>query len=222
MRTRFAFAVILTLYAPMALAACSEDKSATPGPTSAVSPSTPPPPSSTPPPTSVATSPAPTTSLVASTSTDAAPSTDSTTTVDQEAGVRRALQDYLESYIACGQSPAACKPESFLAPNSEALANVSRFVADLLSHDYRVSADTRGTRIVPINVNASGDRATATACWFDGLVALGPNGPDGNPTIANDQSRTRHSLHEFQLIDGRWLLAKSTTLEKLGTEDECG
>lgn len=143
-------------------------------------------------------------------------------TVDGEGAVRLGLQHYFLAYGACGEAPATCDPSSFLAPGGPALAKAREFVAGLVTAGFSFGADVRGSYIVAESVSfLSDDEAEAIACWFDAGVVLGPDGPDGQPTVVNDRASSSRYRYELRRAASGWLVVRETALADLGEGNRC-
>ena len=209
------------------VAACGGDKDATPT-TSSIQP----PPTSTAASTSSTaptTTMTPTTASISTTTTEppttTTPATEAPTTTaapTPEAAVRQALQDYFKSYDECGLAPAECDPTAFSAPDSEAQKNLVKFFGDMKGRDLRFSPDDRGSYKVIEAVEVGADVSRLSACLYDAGVVLGPDGPDGQPTVVNDAIESVRNRYEMRLIAGSWLLAESVEIDYLGEGDKCG
>ncbi|HSB86392.1 MAG TPA: hypothetical protein VLD86_08790, partial [Ilumatobacteraceae bacterium] len=102
--------------------------------------------------------------------------------------IKQAVQDYFLAYEECGAAPAACDPASFTAEQGKSRSTVTALVSGMSRDGLRFSEDLRGSYVTVESVQQSEPlRATASACWFDAAVVLGPVGPDGNPTVIDDQ-----------------------------------
>ncbi len=174
----------------------------------------------------MATLPATTTSTTTPDSTSSSTTTSTTepttTTTTPEDAIRQAVQDYWTAYRTCGEAPETCDPAAFLAPSSDALSTASAFVAALVEAGFHFSTDHRGSFARTDSVVVDGDAATTIECIYDAGVVLGPIGPDGAPTVVNDRISSVRYTHQFQAIDGRWLVAREDKVESLGEGNQCG
>lgn len=176
--------------------------------------------------TSVADTTAPTTSPPVSTSTTAAAETTTlpatTTTVATEDLIKQAVQDYFEAYEQCGTAPATCVPAEFTATEGPSRAIVTEFAQGLAAQGLYFSTDRRGMYLVLESVTVSTpSEATATYCVYDPGIVLGANGPDGLPTVVNDQiSSIRYSYGLF-LEGGLWRVGRQHEVERLGEGSLC-
>jgi hypothetical protein len=86
----------------------------------------------------------------------------------------------------------------------------------------RFSDDLRGSYVAVESVDfASPTEATASACWFDAAVVMGPLGPDGNPTIVDDQILSYRYNFVVYLEGGVWRVGEQLDIEHLGSGDAC-
>ncbi len=145
-----------------------------------------------------------------------------TTTTTPEEAIRRAVQDYWTAYRTCGEVPQVCDPAVFLAPSSDALSTASAFVAALVEAGFHFATDHRGSFARTDSVEVHGDAATTVECVYDAGVVLGPPAPDGTPTVVNDGISSVRYTHQFQSVDGRWLVAREDKVESLGEGNQCG
>ena len=198
----------------LVLASCSGGESSAPTTasldvTTSVAETTPP--TTTPPSTIAVTTTAVTTTL---------PPT--TTTVATEDLIKQAVQDYSDAYHACGLAPAACLPNTFTAVQGRSRATVSDFAKGLREQGIYFSSDRRGSYVVAESIALeSTTEATAVYCVFDAGTVLGPNGPDGVPTIVNDQVLSLKSEFHLFLEGGTWLVGEKQELERLGEGNLC-
>jgi hypothetical protein len=199
----------------LVVAGCSSDASSAPTtPSAAVTTST----SDT---TVVATTSAPsstaTTTLVATTT---LPPT--TTTVATEDLIKKAVEDYSTGYHDCGLAPAACDPTSFTATQGGSRSTVTDVASGMVREGYYFSADQRGSYVVAESVSfPSSVEATAVYCVFDAGTVFGPIGPDGLPTVVNDQVLSLRNEYELFLEDGIWRVGDKRELERLGEGSLC-
>ena len=164
-----------------------------------------------PPPTST-TSTAPATTLPAT-----------TTTVATEDLIKQAVQDYITAYFACGQAPAQCDPTTFTATEGRSRATITELIAGMTREGLYFSTELRGSHISPLSVQVvNQDEATVESCWYDAGVVLGPVGPDGQPTVVNDQSGSARYSHTVFNENGTWRVAEQSELTNLGDGDACG
>jgi hypothetical protein len=191
------------------LVACSGNESAT----------------TTTPSTAPATSPATTTSSTttstsSTTTTTIAPAT--TTTVPLEVEIQAALDSFVDAFLTCGERPAECD-QSFVAPNSSSSRGTAAFVQRFIDNDWYISTDRRGTYIRLISVDSrSGAEVDITACWYDPTVRLGPAGPDGEPTVVNDEVVSQIFRMTFTRIADKWLASDLSADEIIARdEDAC-
>lgn len=178
-------------------------------------------------PTSVADTTAPsTTSVPSSTSTTAVLETTTlpatTTTVATEDLIKKAVQDYFEAYELCGTTPATCSPDQFTALQGLSRSTVTEFAKGLVASGLYFSTDRRGMYLVAESVSpVSPTEATATYCSFDPGIVLGPDGPDGLPTVVNDRIVSVTYMYRLFLEDGLWKVGEQRELENLGEGNLC-
>jgi hypothetical protein len=153
------------------------------------------------------------------TSTTLAPPTTVTSTEDL---IKQAVQDYFVAYEACGQAPDQCDPSSFTAAKGSIRSTIGQLVAGMIDEGLRFSTDDRGSYLLDESIEmVSGDEATATYCAHDALIVLGPVGPDGQPTIVNDQiEEIRYQYRVFR-EGSEWRVGLQHELEHLPEGVSC-
>jgi hypothetical protein len=99
---------------------------------------------------------------------------------------------------------------------------IDELASGMAGHGLRFSADLAGSYFVAESVTiTSGTEAVAVYCAHDGLIVLGPDGPDGMPTVVNDQVENfRYEYHLF-LEDGKWRVGEQQQLEQLSEGTAC-
>ncbi|MEP7046006.1 MAG: hypothetical protein ABI949_04970, partial [Ilumatobacteraceae bacterium] len=134
----------------------------------------------------------------------------------------QAVLKYEEAYHQCGLAPTGCKPEEFTALEGTTRPTMTQFVEGLVNEGLYFSRDVRGSYGVAESTTVeSADAATAVFCIFDAGTVLGPLGPDGLPTVVNDQIQSiRYEYHVF-LEGGDWLVGEVRQLERLGEGSSC-
>lgn len=219
----------------MVTCACGNEGSTgstTPAPrhTGSTTPPTQPPPSTpatAPPPTVLPTTPPTTpspnssTSTSTSTSTTTAPTTTSTLPLDDQ--IKKAIQDYFTAYAACGERPSECDPQSFLAPGSNALTQMTSFVDALLAERKRFRANDTSSYIEVKSVESNtSDNAKTLSCWFDAGVIVS-QAPDSDQTVPlSTDVASLHLEHELVLVNGRWLVSLESEISRDPGVDTCG
>jgi hypothetical protein len=188
------------------LVACSGDESAT---------------TTTTPSSVTATSAATTTSTTTSTSTTTTTTTaPTTTTVPLEVEIQAALDFYVDAFLTCGERPAECD-QSFVAPDSSIAQGVAAFVQRFIDNDWYISTDRRGTYIRLTSIDSkSTTEVDVTACWYDPTVLLGAPGPDGQPTVVNDEVASQIFHMTFTKVTDRWLASELTSGEILAKDED--
>jgi hypothetical protein len=202
--------------AALMVAACSSDGSAAPT-TSPAAATVTTGASETSPATAAPTTPATSTTTVATTTLPA-----TTTTVATDELVKQAVQDYQAAYWTCGQAPTSCDPTAFTASQGESRTTIEELAGGLMREGLYFSSDLRGSYLVPetIDVNSSSE-VVARSCWYDAAVVLGPIGPDGQPTVVNDEIISiRYDLTLF-LEDGVWRVGGQVEDQRLGEGNLC-
>lgn len=173
-----------------------------------------------PPPTSATTTTTSTTTSSTTTSTTLAPST--TAAPSSEDLIKQAVQDYQSSYWACGQAPSACDPTAFTAVQGASRSTITELVSGMSSHGLYFGQDIRGSHIVTESVSMQSQAsADVIACWYDAGVVFGPTGPDGNPTVVDDQVLSYRYRLVVYLENGSWRVGSQETIAKLGEGDLC-
>jgi hypothetical protein len=200
--------------AALAVTACSNDE--TSAPTSAAATSVTSVVDTT---ASATTSPTSTTTTIAATTTVAETTT---TVVATEDLIKQAVQDYFEAYEKCGEIPSACNPADFTAAQGPSRAVVTEFATGLIAQGLYFSSDRRGMYLVAESVSdVTPTEASAIYCWYDPGVVMGPNGPDGLPTVVNDVISSIRYAYGLFLEDGVWKVGRQHELERLGDGNLC-
>ena len=84
------------------------------------------------------------------------------------------------------------------------------------------STDLRGSYLVAESVSVqSSTEATALYCVFDAAAVMGPIGPDGQPTVVNDQVISLRNEYHLFLENGLWKVGEQLELEELGEGNLC-
>jgi len=194
----------------LAATACGDDRTATPVPVTAAVGTTP--------------AAAPSTTVPAPTTTVPMPTTlpPTTTTVPAEDLIKQAVQDYEAAYWACGQSPSTCDPTSFTATQGKSRSTISDLVNGFVANGMYFSADLGGSPLTTdLIATVSPVESTATTCWFDAAVVLGPTGPDGQPTVVNDEVQSIRYNIELYLEGGIWRVGGQVEIEELSDGHGC-
>jgi len=145
-----------------------------------------------------------------------------TTTVATEDLIKQAVQDYSSAYHTCGVEPATCVPETFTAVSGRSRSTVTEFVEGLKDQGLYFSSELGGSYVVAESVSLdSQSEATAVFCVFDAGTVLGPAGPDGLPTVVNDQIVSLRDEYRLFLENGTWLVGEKQELERLGEGSLC-
>ena len=145
-----------------------------------------------------------------------------TTTVPTETLINQAVQDYSLAYHQCGMAPAVCDPTSFTATQGPSRSIVTKFATDMVQQGLYFSPDSRGSYIVVESVDVvSAKEATAVGCIYDAGTVLGPTGPDGLPTVLNDQILSLRNQYHLYLDEGGWRVGEKHELERLGEGNLC-
>jgi hypothetical protein len=167
--------------------------------------------------TAPSTTTAPTTAPAATTPpTTAAP----TTTVDIDTQLTQALDAYWAGYQRCGEDPANCDL-SYLAEQGPIREVSKAGFADLANRGWYLSQDLRGTYFRVDRIDVRGDQASIESCSFDAGIVLGPNGPDGLPTLVNDEELSYQWRHDLFFESDQWKVGRETKLADLGEGDQC-
>jgi hypothetical protein len=178
--------------------------------------------------TTVVSSPAPdstTTSLTSSTTSTTETTTtlpETTTTVATEDVIKQAVQDYSEAYHQCGAAPASCVPENFTATQGHSRSTVTELATGMTQQGLYFSTDLRGSYLVAESVTIeSPTEATAIYCAYDAGAVMGPNGPDGLPTVVNDQILSLRNEYRLFMEDGIWRVGEQLQLAVVGEGSLC-
>ena len=203
-------------FAVFAVAGCSSDASSAPTTPPAVLTTT----AVSSVPDSTTTSTTTSTSSTSTSTTSTLPA--ATTTLPTEALIKQAVQDYHAAYWNCGQSPAACDPATFTAIRGKSRSTITELVQGFVQQGLHSSVDLRGSSLVVESTTTnSSTEVAATSCWYDAGIVLGPLGPDGQPTIVNDEiTSIRYNLVLY-LEHGQWRVGEQLELERLGVGNLC-
>lgn len=164
-----------------------------------------------------------TTSAPTTSSTTTTPQATTTTTLPTESLIKQAVQEYSGAYFACGQAPSQCDPSTFTASEGASRHTVSDLIAGMIREGLYFSTDLRGSHISPLTIEVvNPSEVRVQSCWYDAGVVLGPPGPDGLPTVINDETGSSTYSHTLFLESGIWRVAEQNELESLSTEDSCG
>jgi hypothetical protein len=145
-----------------------------------------------------------------------------TTTIATEELIKAAVQDYFEAYELCGMTPASCSPDEFTATQGPSRAVVKDFARAMAAEGLYFSSDLRGMYLVAESVDTvSPTEATATYCWYDPGIVMGPVGPDGMPTVINDTIASVRYAYGLFLEGGIWRVGRQHELERLGEGSLC-
>ena len=145
-----------------------------------------------------------------------------TTTVATEDLIKQAVQAYFEAYEQCGIAPADCAPDTFTAVQGPSRGILTDFVQGLVANGLYFSTERRGQYLVAESVDVtSSAEATATYCVYDAGIVLGPNGPDGVPTVVNDGIASVRYSYGLFLEDGVWSVGREHELDRLGEGNLC-
>lgn len=168
--------------------------------------------------TTSSTTSAPTTSSTTPTT----PQATTTTTVPTESLIKQAVQDYLTAYHQCGVTPATCDPATFTASEGRSRSIVTELANGMTKQGFYFSTDTRGSYVVAESVAfVSAVEATAVFCAYDAGAVMGPIGPDGLPTVMDDQIvSVRYQYRTFFEGDS-WRVGEQQELERLGEGSLC-
>jgi hypothetical protein len=173
----------------------------------------------------VVTAPATTTPPSTSTSTTVAPTTTlpaTTTTVATEDLIKNAVQDYATEYHLCGVTPETCMPQNFTAQQGHSRATLTELSVAMTNEGLHFAVDGRGSYQVAESVTiVSSTEATATYCAFDAGTVLGPLGPDGLPTVVNDQIVSLRNEYRLYNEANRWQVGEQREIEELGQGSLC-
>jgi hypothetical protein len=135
--------------------------------------------------------------------------------------VEAALLAYFDAYFACGDNPADCVID-FAAEEGSAKENLTEFVAELVARGWYFAPGDFGSRIVIEDITLSTPTVSiVTSCLYDAGRVLGPNGPDGQPTVVNDTVTSKRYRHTLYLESNRWLVGIEEELAVLGDGDLC-
>jgi hypothetical protein len=145
-----------------------------------------------------------------------------TTTVATEDLIKQAVQDYIAGYFACGQEPAACDPSTFTSSQGSSRVTVTDLASSMSANGLMFSTDLRGSYLVAESVAAeSSQTATAIYCAYDATAVLGPIGPDGLPTVVNDEVLSYTYEYDVYLDATEWRVGSQRQLASLGEGNLC-
>jgi hypothetical protein len=161
-----------------------------------------------------------TTTVVAASTTTLSPET--TTTVATEDLIKQAVQDYTVAYHECGAAPADCHPENFTSTHGHSRSIITELATGMAQQGLYFSTDERGSYLVAESVTiVSPTEATAIFCAYDAGTVLGPNGPDGLPTVVNDESLSIKNEYHLYLEQSGWLTGEQQQIEAMGQGNMC-
>ena len=154
------------------------------------------------------------------TSTSLAPTTTSATSTEDL--IKQAVQDYSAAYHQCGVDPATCDPATFTAAQGESRSTISELIRGMDEQGLHFGTDIRGSYIVSESISMTSPvLADVTACWYDAGIVLGPLGPDGNPTVVDDQVLSYRYAFSVYLEGGQWRVGTQMTVARLGEGNLC-
>lgn len=168
------------------------------------------------------TTPAMSSTTTSSTTTTTTMPETTTTTVPTESLIKQAVQGYLTAYHQCGVAPAVCDPASFTARQGRSRSIVTELANGMTRQGFYFSTDTRGSYVVAESVAfVSAVEATAVFCAYDAGAVMGPIGPDGLPTIVDDQIVSVRYQYRTFLEGESWRVGEQSELERLGEGSLC-
>ncbi|MEP7202630.1 MAG: hypothetical protein ABI894_08480 [Ilumatobacteraceae bacterium] len=171
--------------------------------------------------TTVATAPPPA-SLTSSTTIASTTLPATTTTVPTEDLITQAVQDYFAAYHLCGVMPSTCLPDTFTAVHGHSRSTLLELSTGMVQQGLYFLADSRGSYLVAESVSlVSATEATATYCAYDAGTVMGPDGPDGLPTIVNDEILNVRYEYRLYREGGRWLVGGQREIQQLGQGSLC-
>ena len=145
-----------------------------------------------------------------------------TTTVATEDLIKQAVQDYISSYFACGQTPATCDPSTFTANQGPSRATVTDLASGMNAQGLRFAPDLGGSYLVADSVSKESEtEAMAFYCAYDAAVVLGPNGPDGIPTVVNNEVLSYRYRYLVFFEDAEWRVGEQRQEAILGEGNLC-
>ena len=145
-----------------------------------------------------------------------------TTTVATEDLIKQAVQDYSDAYHACGLAPAACVPGSFTATQGRSRSIITELATGMTEQGLYFADDLRGSYLSAETISvASPTQASAIYCVFDAATVMGPIGPDGQPTVVNDEILSLRNDYHLFLEDGMWKVGEQLQLEVLPNGISC-
>jgi hypothetical protein len=147
---------------------------------------------------------------------------ETTTTVPQESLIKQAVQDYFVAYHLCGAAPATCDPLSFTASQGSSRSTISELATGMAQQGLYFSPDRHGSYAVAESASlVSAVEATAVFCAYDAVSVMGPIGPDGLPTVVNDQIESVRYEYRVFSEGGDWRVGEQRELQLLGEGDLC-
>jgi uncharacterized protein YcfL len=172
--------------------------------------------------TSTSVPPSTSTSTTIAATTTLPPETTTTVSATPEDLIKEAVQTYAAAYHTCGLSPATCDSATFTALEGRSRQTIAELATAMSKQGLYFSTDTRGSHVSAKDVSlVSPTQAAVMLCWYDAGIVLGPPGPDGLPTVVNDESGT--SLYSLTLFleDGTWRVAEQSQPVPVAPGDQC-
>jgi hypothetical protein len=147
---------------------------------------------------------------------------ETTSTVATDDLIKQAVQSYSRAYHACGLAPATCDPSSFTASEGRSRATIAEFAQGMVDQGLYFATDLRGSYLVAESVTVTtATQASAVFCVFDAGTVLGPVGPDGQPTVVNDEVLSLRDQYDLFLDGNEWRVGEKQELQRVGEGSLC-
>ncbi|MEY2552634.1 MAG: hypothetical protein QOC57_494, partial [Ilumatobacteraceae bacterium] len=141
---------------------------------------------------------------------------ETTTTVATEDLIKQAVQNYFVAYHQCGVTPSICDVPTFTASQGHSRATVTELATGMAAQGLHFLPDARGSYIVADSFSVvSPSEATAIFCVYDAGTVLGPIGPDGLPSVLNDEILSLRNEYRLYLENGTWFVGEQRELQVL-------
>ena len=121
-----------------------------------------------------------------------------------------AVHIYDAGYLACGEAPATCDPSGFTASTGPVRANLVEFFAGMAAQGmyFGPGDEPEILSIGELRPGTSGEEAEVDVCIWSTGVVYGPPGPDGNPTVVNDEKTTLRFTYRLVREVERWVVSE--------------
>jgi hypothetical protein len=139
-----------------------------------------------------------------------------------EKAVKKAVQDFFASYMACGQAPAECHAADFHSTRGTAVGQGTVYFQGLAARGEYFAADLRGSYIVTQSVALDDPTSAITfSCWYDASILLGPVDANGQATVLNDKIISVREKQALYFDGTDWKVGEGATVQDLGDGNQC-